>query len=233
MFCRHKFSHFCPACLPMGPCALLPHLPQQLSRGAPWPPQRVRPPPPARLAAPARAGGGPRKSQQLTCVDCQNLFRRQQSDADWHAARGLTPAIRCKSCRDYRALARVRGDDADALFPLARSAEEYRRLRNAYLETHEAEAAAVAERRRALREAQVLLAGGRTAYRRAARKLSTLQARAALRAARRAAAAAAEGPPRGADGGAKKEAGEKAQAAPPKARGFKAATAMQRLGREE
>ena len=172
--------------------------------------------------------GGERRAQMLTCVDCQKSYRRQNSDSDWHVSRGLTPAIRCKECLTYRGTARAQGDDPDALFPLARDEVHYRELRNAYMAMHAAERGELLEKRREVKAAEVLLAGGKTAYRREGRKLVLKTTRAA----RKVAAAGA--------GTVKKEEGAAApartprppQPAPP-SRPFRPATAMQRLGRED
>ena len=50
----------------------------------------------------ARAGGGPRFADLVTCCDCQSRFRLYVADANWYKDKGLTPATRCKHCRQYR-----------------------------------------------------------------------------------------------------------------------------------
>jgi hypothetical protein len=107
------------------------------------------------------------------------------SDAQWFQHKGLTPAIRCKDCRTYRMTARVAGDDPDALFPVAQSAVEYRMLRNRYMEGHRHITEELGAKRRAVKAARVLLAGGKTAYRRQGRVATTKARRQALRSARK------------------------------------------------
>ena len=107
------------------------------------------------------------------------------SDAQWFQHKGLTPAIRCKDCRIYRMTARVAGDDPDALFPVAQSAVEYRMLRNKYMEAHGHITEELGAKRRAVKAARVLLAGGKTAYRRQGRVATTKARRQALRSARK------------------------------------------------
>lgn len=171
--------------------------------------------------APPRCGGGPRKWDVITCCDCQRRFRRQVSDAQWYQQKGLTPAIRCKDCRTYRMTARVAGDDPDALFPVAQSAVEYRMLRNRYMEAKSHIIEELGAKRRAVKAARVLLAGGKTAYRRQGRVETTKARRQAVRDSR------------------KKEA-ERLQAGPPASSSpaprraqHMPATPEQRLGRED
>ena len=92
-------------------------------------------------------------------------------------------------------LAKSCGDDPDALFGVAESAQAYREARNAYVASREAQAAALAASKRATKEALVTLAGGKTAFRREQRRETTLRARALLRAQRRADEAAGIAPP--------------------------------------
>lgn len=187
------------------------------------------PPPPGRqLHCVTVASGGERRAEMLTCVDCQKSYRRQNSDSNWHVARGLTPAIRCKECLTYRGVARAQGDDPDALFPLARDEVHYRELRNAYMKLREEERGTLLNKRREVKAAEVLLAGGKTAYRREGRKLVLKTTRAA----RKVEAAAEAGKSGGGTGTAAAPAVKRAAPLPPP-RPFRPATAMQRLGRED
>lgn len=61
-------------------------------------PQRVR----RTGGGSARAGGGERSADLVTCCDCQARFRLFVSNANWFKDKGLTPAARCKHCRLYR-----------------------------------------------------------------------------------------------------------------------------------
>jgi len=162
------------------------------------------------------------------------------SDDDWFRDKGLTPATRCKQCREYRLvrpglrvaaarltplapqLSRTLGHDPEALFPLADSALRYRELRNEYVVAHEAQAAALKAEKVALKAARVLLAGGKVGYRRAARRATTKARRVARKAAAaEAAVAAGEAPP------------ARAPLERSTGRPVGPATALQRLGRED
>ncbi len=130
-------------------------------------------------------------------------------------------------------LARTNGDDPEALFPLAESAVAYRELRNGYMERQAAAVGEIAGARREVKAAKLLLAGGKTAYRREARRATTKAKRSARKQARRveeaAEAAGAAAAAAVAAGGAPAP-----PPAPPRPRrAVPPRTAMQRLGRED
>jgi hypothetical protein len=127
--------------------------------------------------------------------------------------------------------ARIAGDDPDGLFPVAQSAMEYRVLRNKYMLAHQHITEQLKQQRRAVKDAKILVAGGKTAYKRQERKATTKLRREELRAARKEAAAAGAGSDANTHAnGASMDAG--AQHARNRSMPSRAATPDQRLGRE-